>query len=456
MLTRPQRPSTTPPGPGRSPPQATGVPPSRPAPIVATSTQAALDPTDRPTTSWISSSSVTSSTSSTTKSTEDQAPSDQTRAPQNDQPALVSSIVRSLASNTNLDLLSTSASVDAFGGAVGQTTDKENITNAASSTQSLLVESPNGSQEDQIVNVNGDSRTEIETNDGQTPAITVPGDRLAPADGSAAAEQISGSPSMGKIPIIGGAVAAVIAAAIAIGLLFFCLKRHRRRRALERTHEDSSVMRVFDPAPIDDHWAKFDSASPVTEKRELSSQEVLERFKTKNSTDIADALQAIMAANASTAASERSDHVLYSHFQDVMPPPSMRSKRNSRTTMHTLKSDGGHTPDIGFGTIHPSDSQTQIPYPFERPPSSIYSIATALPSHRSDGSFRASPQALPPLTMPEEYRTTQVPASALDFGTRGHSSNASARSAPTISRSSTMTDVSFRARGSEENVGRAL
>lgn len=386
------------------------------------------------------------------KSIEDQTPSDQIEAPKNNQPTLIANPVISFASDSSPELVSTSAAVDAFGGALGQISEKEDNPVPASSTQSLLIDSPNGSQEGQVMT--GDSRADVETDSGQTPAITIPGDSLAPVDGSAAGEQTSGSPSTGKTPIIGGAMAAVVVVATISGLLYFCLKRHRRRRELKGTQDNSGAMRVVDPAPFIDHWAQFDSPSPVTEKRELSSQDVLEKVKTKNATDIADALQAIMAANASTA-SDRSDHVLYSHFQDVMPPPSMRSKRNSRTTMHTLRSDGENTSGAGFGTLHPSDSQTQISYPFERPPSSTCSIATILsPPHNLDGSFRASPHALLPLTTASEFRT--APALPLDFGIGGDSNNARAQSGPTVSRSSTVTDVSFRAIGSEEDVGRAL
>ena len=164
-----------------------------------------------------------------------------------------------------------------------------------------------------------------------------------------------------------------------------------------------------------------------------------------------------LAMNIGTASdvSERSDHKLYSHYQDVMPPPSMRSKRYSKATLHTLKSEGAHSSEAGYGTLHPTDSQTELAYPLERPPSSAFSIGTALPplvseaprvgSHQTASHFfNITAPAHPP---PEANQGTSTSEDSHDV---------SLHSLVTISRSSTMTDVSLGAVGAVDGIGRAL
>lgn len=144
-------------------------------------------------------------------------------------------------------------------------------------------------------------------------------------------DDISGKPNQvsGGQPWIAGTVVGIIAALVLIALFGFCIKRRRNRRADRTTNRNSGVIAVYGPAVSSNEWTKFDTEAPLAEKPEysdLSHEDMVTKSEVKNAENIEDASRDITAPRASII-SDQSNHVLYSHFQDVMPPPSMRSKR---------------------------------------------------------------------------------------------------------------------------------
>ncbi|KAL7004973.1 hypothetical protein EMMF5_005459 [Cystobasidiomycetes sp. EMM_F5] len=81
-----------------------------------------------------------------------------------------------------------------------------------------------------------------------------------------------------------------------------------------------------------------------------------------------------------------SDYQMGWQAREIMPPPSMRSKRNSQATPHSSAACASQA------TLHTIDSQTQMPYPFERPGSATFSFSAAIaqPSASAGPSRRKS------------------------------------------------------------------
>lgn len=293
---------------------------------------------------------------------------------------------------------------------------------------------------------NGESLSSIATEQGVRP----------PTDSTEAGEPNAG----GSNKMIGATVGAVIAVLILVALVIFCIRQQRKRRDTRIIREQAGRMPI--PQYLEDehdNWAKFSRHSAVVEKESPSAREV----EGEDATDaglhdgmvprMLETLEAMSLATA-TNASDQSDHRLYSYFQEVMPPPSMRSKRYSRNTIRTVKSDDAPPSQSDFDTFHTMDSQTQLPSPYGRPLSSSAFSINAPPLVRSESAAAAPAQPSPQLyhaVGPEQPGQKPTLPSEGDSLSR----KSSARSGTNTSRSSTMTDFSLGAVGSD-SIGRAL
>lgn len=437
-----------------TPPKVPSPPPSNvlPYPTFLTTTRspATSSVTARPASSQDSSINLPKTTST------NPLPGDQTQTATVDEPGSTLLQSTTVISKENDTTGWNTETADAFGGALDDNQgDKENTdTSVASpSTQIRANDGLAGTQEGQTsdglqATLGGEPQTSAQRGDVTTPT--------AGPDG--ATQQTATSPN--RTFVIGGVISGVIAVIVLVAIILLCLRRRRKRLELEQDRPTRSAIQSLDPLSRED-WSRFHTTSPTQEKHELqekpelSVEEVVEKFKSKNTSDIADALVAMMAADSSNASNE-SNHKLHSHYQDVMPPPSMRSKRYSRATTHTFQSESEHaSSNGGFGTLHPLDSQTELSYPFERSPSSAsaFSNGTAPPMHVFGASLRDSAHLLSQ-TAPKQVAT--VMPMDLDFGSVDHSRNSSTNCVLPFSQTSTMTSISLGTVGSGVNVGRAL
>lgn len=292
--------------------------------------------------------------------------------------------------------------------------------------------------------------------DAGSPSSTATEQGASPHTDSTEADKAN---ARGSKKMIGVAVGAVIAGLVLIALVIFCIRTRRKRRDMRTIREQAGRMSI-PRCSEDEHddWAKFSRHSAIVEKTSPSVRKVEEEKAMSAGVDdgvvpgMLETLEAMSLATA-TNASDQSDHRLYSHFQEVMPPPSMRSKRYSKNTIRTVKSDDAPPSQSDFDTFHTMDSQTQLPFPYGRPlSSSAFSIdapqlvrlesAPAAPAQRNTQLYPAIEQ--------EQCQNPALPSEGDSL-----SRKSSARSGTNTSRSSTMTDFSLGAVGSD-NIGRAL
>lgn len=353
----------------------------------------------------------------------------------------------------------TTGSTDAFGGALENDVSSDTRKNAGSD-QSVARLAESQAETTSVADQAVQSLASATEKGGFNGSIVVPGDRLAPAAETnlEAAESQNSSPQ-GHTKVIAGAVGGVAAIVVVVAFLIFCVRYRRKRRELGRLRDQVGRMPAREPPEEKEDWARFSTSSPLNSvvlrpMSEMTVDNTPSDNENVQNTGVSQALDALSMGTPTN--SSDSTHRMYSHFQAVMPPPSMRSKRYSRTTDHTLKSDDAPTMNTGVETCHTLDSQTQLAYPIERPPSSAFSMDTTRPPPPVAAEATATAWATSYLRPrdPEPPNKNDLDLD-MDIDEPVLSRKSSIRSMPTVSRTSTVTNLSLGAVGSE-NIGQAL
>ena len=236
---------------------------------------------------------------------------------------------------------------------------------------------------------------------------------------------------------LAGSVAGVVAAILLISLIAWLCLRARRRH----NNAKEGTSRVSDPnkqqrSSFGENtgtmpWTDFVATSPEPEKTEFAEKHLADDVSVDGMAIQLAPLQPDCYPTASP------DHGQISNWRRTVPvpPPSMRSKRTSAMTATT----DAHTVDTN---VHTLDSSTQLIYPAKRPVSSSLSFGYESPKKGPSARASWSTQAAP-----------KVPETPPEPSSDGHE-----LLTPSISRTSTMTDVSLGAVGrrSRYMIGRAL
>lgn len=310
---------------------------------------------------------------------------------------------------------------------------------------------------DTLLSMSASSAGNVELTTGRslpyTPNSEVPQSTDLPGSTLKDSSSQSSGDAEKKTPLIAGTAAGVAVALILGALLIWFLLRHWKNKSdSSQVPEKTRTILSFHDDDQDKTWEQFQSESPTAEKRSDRLKKSLARPDTECTVvPVQEAMADYASSDLSSSETIQSGNGpgLFSHFREVVPPPSMRSKRISGTTTHTAKSHYAPTVGTAIGTVHTLDSQVQLPYPPPRPPSSSFSIATVQPTADNRSSW--APSYVQPNQATSSSRFDTAEASPLP------SQGQSLATTPTISRRSTMTDISLGAVGSSGRyIGMAL